>query len=64
MNEERPISDWIPMSFKEAEKRGLGVVSLGTKMIDAPVVKRAQRTILLAIETGKLAPDWDQNSPL
>ncbi|MEY4658864.1 MAG: hypothetical protein RJB36_630, partial [Bacteroidota bacterium] len=22
MNEERPISDWIPMSFKEAEKRG------------------------------------------
>ena len=22
MSVERPISDWIPMSFKEAEKRG------------------------------------------
>ncbi len=54
----------IVLAFKEAEKRGLGVVSLGTKMIDAPVVKRAQRTILLAIQTGKLAPDWDQNSSL
>ncbi len=51
----------IVLAFNEAEKRGLGVVSLGTKMIDAPVVKRAQRTILLAIQTGKLAVDWDQN---
>ncbi|MFA5417995.1 MAG: aldolase/citrate lyase family protein [Bacteroidales bacterium] len=50
------------LAFIDAEKRGLGVVSLGTKMIDAPVVKRAQRTIQLAIETGKLARDWDQNN--
>lgn len=28
-------------AFKEAEKKGLGVVSLGSKMIDPPVVKRA-----------------------
>ena len=49
----------IVLAFKEAEEKGLGVVSLGTKMIDAPVVKRAQRTILLAIETGKLEPNWE-----
>jgi len=38
----------IVHAFEEAEKQGLGVVSLGSKMIDAPVVKRAQRTIQLA----------------
>jgi citrate lyase subunit beta/citryl-CoA lyase len=38
----------IVQAFEEAEKKGLGVVSLGTKMIDPPVVKRAQRTIDLA----------------
>ena len=35
-------------AFMEAEKKGLSVVSLGSKMIDPPVVKRAQRTIELA----------------
>lgn len=39
-------------AFKEAKEKGLGVVSLGTKMIDAPVVKRAQTTVKLAIELG------------
>lgn len=48
----------IVSAFEEAEEKGLGVVSLGSKMIDAPVVKRAQRTIKLAIETEKLSPDW------
>ncbi|MBZ0199711.1 MAG: HpcH/HpaI aldolase/citrate lyase family protein [Ignavibacteriaceae bacterium] len=38
----------IVLAFEEAEKKGIGVVSLGSKMIDAPVVKRAQRTIKLA----------------
>ncbi len=38
----------IVNAFEEAQKQGLGVVSLGSKMIDAPVVKRAQRTIHLA----------------
>ena len=37
----------IVLAFEEAERKGLGVVSLGTKMIDAPVVKRAQKTIEL-----------------
>ena len=38
----------IVLAFEEAEKRGLGVVSVGSKMIDPPVVKRAQKTIALA----------------
>ncbi len=41
-------------AFKEAEAKGLGVVSLGSKMIDPPVVKRALRIIDLAKNTGKL----------
>jgi len=35
----------IVEAFKEAEKKGLGVVSLGSKMIDPPVVKRAVNII-------------------
>ena len=35
-------------AFKEAEKKGLGVVSVGSKMIDPPVVKRALRVMELA----------------
>ncbi len=37
----------IVLAFEEAEKKGLGVVSLGSKMIDPPVVKRAQKTSIL-----------------
>lgn len=55
----------IVSAFIEATKNGLGVVSLGTKMIDAPVVKRAQRTIDQAISLGKLRPDWrNHDNPL
>ena len=48
----------IMNAFIEATEKGLGVVSLGTKMIDPPVVKRAQRTIELAITMGKLSKNW------
>jgi citrate lyase subunit beta/citryl-CoA lyase len=48
----------IVIAFDEAQKKGLSVVSLGSKMIDPPVVKRAQRTMELAIATGALAADW------
>jgi len=48
----------IVLAFEEAEKIGLGVVSLGTKMIDPPVVKRAQRTIELAILNNVLEENW------
>ncbi len=48
----------IFLAFKEAEAKGLGVVSLGSKMIDPPVVKRAITTIELAVNTGKLNVNW------
>lgn len=51
----------IYLAFKEAEAKGLGVVSLGSKMIDPPVVKRAVTTIELAINTGKLNKDWEKD---
>ena len=52
----------IYLAFKEAKAKGLGVVSLGTKMIDAPVVKRAITTIELAIKTGKLNENWEKEN--
>jgi len=48
----------IVNAFYEAADKGLGVVSLGSKMIDPPVVKRAQRTIDIAIKLGKCSGDW------
>lgn len=48
----------IVNAFIEAEKKGLGVVSLGTKMIDPPVVKRAQKTINLAVNLGLISKKW------
>lgn len=48
----------IVKAFDEATAKGLGVVSLGTKMIDPPVVKRAQKTIDLAVNMGKLSKEW------
>ncbi len=48
----------IVQAFEEAEKKGLGVVSLGSKMIDPPVVKRAIRTIDLAIINNLLDKNW------
>jgi citrate lyase subunit beta/citryl-CoA lyase len=38
----------IVEAFEQAQRQGLGVVSLGSKMIDPPVVKRAQRVVRLA----------------
>ena len=48
----------IVVAFEAAEAKGLGVVSLGSKMIDAPVVKRAAATVAQAILVGILAPEW------
>lgn len=42
----------IKSAFDEAQKQGLGVVALGSKMIDAPVVKRALATIEMARKAG------------
>ena len=54
----------IVSAFEKAEAQGLGVVSLGSKMIDPPVVKRALRTIQLAVDTGKLEANWREGGEL
>lgn len=46
----------ILAAIKEAEARGSGVVSVNGKMVDRPVVLRAQRTIDLAIASGIIDP--------
>lgn len=39
-------------AFEDAKNRGLGVVAIGSKMIDAPVVKRAEQTLTMAEKYG------------
>ena len=51
----------IVMAFADAKLKGLGVVALGSKMIDPPVVARAERLIDLAIRMDRLSPDWMEN---
>lgn len=46
----------IVAAFQEAEEKGLGVVSLGTKMIDRPVVLRARKLVEEARRAG-LVPE-------
>jgi citrate lyase subunit beta/citryl-CoA lyase len=46
--EEIEKAQGIVEAFEKAEALGLGVVALGSKMIDPPVVKRAQKTLDLA----------------
>jgi citrate lyase subunit beta/citryl-CoA lyase len=48
----------VVRAWDAAVREGRGVVSLGTKMIDAPVVKRARRAVDLAVRTGRLDPGW------
>lgn len=52
----------IVLAFREAERRGLGVVALGSKMIDAPVVARARKTIDLAVRMGLLPVKWEEEA--
>ena len=40
----------IVAAFEKAQEQGAAVVALGSKMIDAPVVKRAQAILKLAVE--------------
>ncbi|MCO6472994.1 MAG: HpcH/HpaI aldolase/citrate lyase family protein, partial [Melioribacteraceae bacterium] len=52
----------IVLAFEDAEAKGLGVVSLGSKMIDAPVVKRARRIVKLAEENKLLNKNWREKT--
>ena len=51
----------VVLAFDVAHAKGLGVVSLGSKMIDPPVVKRALHTVELAISTKLLNKNWKKN---
>jgi citrate lyase subunit beta/citryl-CoA lyase len=51
----------VVLAFDVAQAKGLGVVSLGSKMIDPPVVKRALHTVELAISTKLLNKNWKKN---
>lgn len=50
--EELERAQRIVAAFREAESQGLGVVSLGSKMIDPPVVLRARRLVEHARQMG------------
>ena len=52
----------IVLAFEKAEKEGLGVVSLGSKMIDPPVVKRALKTIEQALNDSIIEKNWRENN--
>jgi citrate lyase subunit beta / citryl-CoA lyase len=44
----------IVAAFEDAQQRGLGVVSLGSKMIDPPVVERARKLVARAKATERI----------
>jgi citrate lyase subunit beta / citryl-CoA lyase len=53
----------IVLAFEEAARNGLGVVALGSKMIDKPVVIRAQKCIDLAVKLEKIPAKWREEQP-
>lgn len=50
----------IVEAFEDAQARGLAVVSLGSRMVDQPVVLRAQRLVRIARRAG-LIPDGNDS---
>jgi len=58
-NEEIKKAQQIYLAFQKALAEGTGVVTIGSKMIDAPVVKRAEATIELAIKSNILDKNWE-----
>jgi citrate lyase subunit beta/citryl-CoA lyase len=49
----------VVVAFEEAQAKGLGVVSLGTRMIDPPVVLRAQRVVRQGRRAGRIPGTTD-----
>ncbi len=54
----------IVFAARKASEQGLGVVALGTKMIDPPVVKRHMKNIELALKLGLINEDWEAGMEL
>jgi citrate lyase subunit beta/citryl-CoA lyase len=50
----------IVLAYRDALDKGLGVVALGSKMIDPPVVARAEKSINLAVRLGLLSDKWSE----
>ena len=50
----------IVRAAREAEERGLGAVAVGSKMVDPPVVRQAERTVELGVAGGVLDAEWDR----
>ena len=48
----------IVRAFEDATQKGIGVVALGSKMVDPPVVKRALRVLRMAELLAILPRDW------
>jgi len=53
----------IVAAYEDAQARGLGVVSLGSKMIDAPVVQRAVKLVARARKMGIVADPSSAGEP-
>ena len=47
----------VVAGIKEAQAKGSGVISVNGKMVDRPVVLRAERTIALAIAAGVISEE-------
>ena len=47
----------VVAAIKEAQAKGSGVISLNGKMVDRPVVLRAERTIALAVAAGVISEE-------
>ncbi len=52
----------VVLAFEHAKKSGSGVVALGSKMIDMPVVLQAMQTVSLAETLGLVQCDWRVNA--
>lgn len=52
----------ICLALEDAQKTGSGVVALGSKMIDPPVVKRAERILKLAIQNHQIPVKWREET--
>jgi len=50
----------ISLALEEARKKKSGVVAMGSKMIDPPVVKRAERILKLAIQNNQIPANWKE----
>lgn len=48
----------IVKAYETAQEQGIGVVALGSKMIDPPVVKRALRTVQIAESLALIKSNW------